>query len=85
MTSSNTCNKCNKTFKTKNYLLKHLNKKNPCNQKYICENCNKEFTMQYLLNRHKNKKNPCEPKIKKINISADDKLKILELISSVLQ
>jgi C2H2 type zinc finger protein len=51
----NKCNKCNKEFKTKQYLTNHLNRKISCIKDIIkCNNCLREFNTNQILNRHNN-------------------------------
>ncbi len=57
------CNICNEQFKTKNNLLKHINKKNKCNvtTDFQCLICLKYFSCKKSLNEH-TKKNICKEK-----------------------
>ena len=55
------CEKCNRTFSTKEYLRKHNNRKNACNVVYKCEKCEKKFQNAALLERHNNRKTSCIP------------------------
>jgi hypothetical protein len=84
-----TCNICNYTTKYKKDFIRHLNRKNKCDEedlvynykdynsteyKYICDHCNKEFTRKDSLKRHL--KNRCKFKkaIKETKEDIKDKL-----------
>jgi hypothetical protein len=71
------CEKCNKDFKTKYILIKHLNKKIPCDNVIKCENCLKEFKTNQHLQRHINRKNKC--------IKVDLERENLELKNEILE
>jgi hypothetical protein len=60
------CDKCTKTFKSKQGLLLHQRKLPDCDIKviYKCEACNKEFSANSLLERHLTRKTPCVKKEK---------------------
>ena len=48
------CDKCGKEFNRKSYLIKHKNRKIPCNNtdKYKCNYCNKELSKTTKINKH---------------------------------
>ena len=49
------CDKCGKEFNRKSYLIKHQNRKIPCNNntdKYKCNYCNKELSKTTKINKH---------------------------------
>lgn len=62
----NKCDKCNKIFKSKQGLIRHFNKKNPCDRILECSRCKKIFSRKGNLIRHLNRKNPCQSKTDKI-------------------
>lgn len=77
------CDKCTRTFKSKQGLLLHQRKIPDCGIKiiYKCESCNKEFSANSLLQRHLNRKTPCVKKIKKQNNNyrpLEEELKIID-------
>jgi hypothetical protein len=50
------CNKCQKVFEKKSNYLKHINKKNPCDQRGSkCEYCEKEFSRRAYMKKHTEK------------------------------
>ena len=53
------CTKCNKEFKNKYNLTKHLNKKIPCNNVIKCDNCLTIFKTNQILSNHLNRKYKC--------------------------
>lgn len=46
------CNKCNVSFKRKDYLDKHLNRKIPCDRSSMCKICKKGFYNYSNLKKH---------------------------------
>ena len=46
------CPKCNKNFKSKKYLVQHLNKKFDCSKLLSCYYCNTKCTTEKLLKKH---------------------------------
>ena len=60
-TKKHKCDKCNRTFSSKEYLRKHNNRKNACNAVYKCEKCEKKFQNAALLERHNNRITSCVP------------------------
>ena len=54
------CNKCNRVFKSFTNLIKHQNKKIPCDLKHECLRCGYVFRDKDRLTRHMNRKTPCE-------------------------
>jgi hypothetical protein len=72
------CNICNEQFKSKNNLLKHLNKKNKCNitTDFQCLKCLKYFTCKKTLNEH-TKKNTCKEKTQIIKANNNDNIAYL--------
>jgi hypothetical protein len=56
-----TCDKCDRTFSDKRGLVRHMNRKAPCDRKLKCDKCNKVFKHISNLKRHQNRKNPCDP------------------------
>lgn len=73
------CVKCNKEFKTKQDLDRHLNRKIKCDNVIECNNCKKEFKTKQLLKQHNNNKKSCK------NISLESKIEVLELKNEVLE
>jgi len=59
--NKHTCSKCNKVFNAEKLLIKHLNKKIPCDRKIECYKCLKIFSDMGNLNRHLRRKTPCDP------------------------
>jgi uncharacterized C2H2 Zn-finger protein len=57
---STTCLKCNKEFKTKQTLQRHLDRKNPCDLVHKCNRCDKIFDKKSNLITHLNRKTPCK-------------------------
>jgi uncharacterized C2H2 Zn-finger protein len=55
----NACGKCGKSFSSKQSLVRHSNKKTPCDVVLKCGKCNKVFTRQSNLKRHLNRKTDC--------------------------
>jgi len=59
------CEKCNKEFNQKSNYIKHINRKNPCNNEeinfitYKCNKCFKEFNKKSNYTNHINKKKDC--------------------------
>jgi hypothetical protein len=53
------CLKCNKEFKIKRDLERHLNRKIKCDNQIECEFCQKIFKTKQLLQQHMNKKKNC--------------------------
>jgi hypothetical protein len=50
------CDKCQKVFDKKSTFVKHINRKNPCNENSLeCNYCDKEFTRKDNLKVHMNK------------------------------
>lgn len=54
-----TCPKCGKVLCDKRSLNRHLNRKIPCDYKYVCQRCSKEFKNNRDLNLHLHRKTPC--------------------------
>ena len=54
------CIKCNKVFKFKSDLQRHLNRKIKCDRILECDNCKKKFKTIQQLDRHLNNKKKCE-------------------------
>ena len=54
------CSKCNKEFKLKHHLDKHLKRKIPCDNIIQCNNCLKIFKTTFNLKRHQDRKIKCE-------------------------
>ena len=54
------CKKCKQVFKKENYLIKHTNRKIPCDRKIICPRCNKEFAKFASIASHLQRKNLCK-------------------------
>lgn len=76
----NKCIKCNKEFKNKYNLTKHLNKKIQCNNIIKCDNCLTIFKTKQILTNHLNKKNKCtKVDLEKENIELKHKNEILQL------
>ena len=69
------CVKCNKTFKDKWNLERHMNRKKKCVTKtsYICSICNKNFTRKDNLDRHLAKKNGCGF----VSVNLENKIEII--------
>ena len=55
------CPKCGKFFKTEKTIRKHMERKIPCDRKFICQKCNKEFKTKQNYNTHINRKTSCKP------------------------
>jgi DNA-directed RNA polymerase subunit RPC12/RpoP len=76
------CTKCNKEFKTKQELDRHLNRKIKCDNKIECQYCKKEFKTKQKLERHLDRKISCQAeisqnKIENVGLKNDiDKLKL---------
>lgn len=60
----NKCVKCGRVLSSKQALKRHLNRKNPCDKRYICDRCNQEFNNNKSLIKHVNRKNPCSTQYK---------------------
>ena len=56
------CEKCEKIFKLKTDLNRHINRKISCNRILQCLKCNKKFNFHRDLQRHLNKKFDCSNK-----------------------
>ena len=72
------CFKCGKSFKSKQNLQFHLDKKIKCDRILECDNCKQIFQTKYKLERHINNKIKCKqitPEIELINA----KKEIIEL------
>tara|TARA_B110000014_G_C20081924_1_gene565463 strand:- start:713 stop:1468 length:756 start_codon:yes stop_codon:yes gene_type:complete len=54
-----TCPKCKKSFSSKGYLKRHLNRTKPCDEPCICSKCGASFESPGLLNKHLRRKTPC--------------------------
>ena len=54
---SYTCDRCNKSYLTKNGLQRHIEQKNSCNTLLQCKYCKKEYQTVSSLNAHERKKN----------------------------
>jgi hypothetical protein len=76
------CSICNQSFKNKNNLIKHQNKKNKCNieTEFKCSSCNKFFKQKRSLITHQIKCNKTDNIIK-----IDDNNKIFLAIKAALQ
>lgn len=80
------CINCNKKFKTKQELIRHIHRKIKCDNKIECENCNKEFRTKQNLNKHKTNKKGCETKnLETENIILKKDNEILELKNEILE
>lgn len=79
-----TCERCKVKFTNEYLLLKHQNRKIPCNVIFECIRCKKILATQNSLERHYNNKKPCieVPKyikpVKNTNIKLKSKLILLE-------
>ena len=86
------CNKCHEIFKTKNNLIKHINKKIKCNitTEFQCIICLKYFSCKKSLNEHC-KKNNCVEKqninenIEYLNDDNNNKSKIRQVLKLYLE
>ena len=67
------CVRCEKEFKTKQDLNRHLNRKIKCDNIISCEDCKKIFKTKQLLKQHKNNKKSCKEEL------LEAKIEILEL------
>ena len=56
------CKKCNREFKSGRNLLKHQNRKIPCDRELKCDKCGKIFRQISDLKRHQNAKRDCSKK-----------------------
>lgn len=56
------CEKCEKIFKLKTDLNRHINRKISCNRILQCLKCNKIFKLKYNLQKHLNNKFDCSNK-----------------------
>ena len=77
------CFKCNKSFKSKQNLQFHLDKKIKCDRVLECDNCKMVFQTKYKLERHLNNKIKCikiTPEIELISA----KKEIIELKKELL-
>jgi hypothetical protein len=76
--SNKKCNLCNREFKSVQGLIRHQNRKIPCNkiEEFKCNKCNKFFTTKRYLSQHLNRKTPC---IKKVTSSLDDQKEMIHL------
>mgnify|MGYP003340891463 CR=1 FL=1 len=75
------CDKCNKDFKTKYKLDRHLSSKQICNQKvilkenagaYVCQFCSASYSTKPSLSAHIHKRCKESPHIKKESVSMSD-------------
>lgn len=55
------CDKCDKVFKTKQHLQRHMNSKKSCiGCLFVCKRCYKSFASKSLLDRHQHAVTLCE-------------------------
>ncbi len=73
------CVNCNKEFKTKQELTRHINRKIKCDNKIECNNCKMIFKTKFNLERHKTNKKGCKTK------ELEDRIEILELKNKILE
>jgi len=73
------CYKCGKSFKCKQNLQYHLNKKIKCDVILECDRCKKEFSTKQKLNNHLNNKKSC------IAVSLEAENTILKLQKELLE
>ena len=52
MDISLTCQTCNKIFKSKNTLMRHIKKPHTASNRYECRICNEDFSQKRKLRRH---------------------------------
>lgn len=59
--NNKTCNLCNKIFKSVQGLIRHKNRKMPCNieDNFTCEFCSKSFTRKQNFEQHLKRKTSC--------------------------
>jgi hypothetical protein len=55
------CDRCGKTFKSKQYLRNHKNRTTSCDKKYPCKKCGRIFPTPSKLRAHERRKTPCVP------------------------
>lgn len=55
------CVKCDREFKSKCSLARHINRKVPCNEPIKCKKCGKEFKQFWNLKKHLERKITCDP------------------------
>lgn len=55
------CDRCGKTFKTKQYLQTHQRRKTLCDRKFPCKKCGRRFPTPSKLRAHERRKTPCVP------------------------
>ena len=75
------CGNCEKNFKRHIDLIRHENRKIPCDIDLSCNRCGKVFKQPYILNKHLNKKNKCDDNRYCLELElkiAETKLKIEE-------
>lgn len=73
------CINCNKEFKTKQELTRHLNRKIKCDNKIECNDCKREFKTKQLLRQHLNNKKSCKM------LELEQRVEILELKNEILE
>ena len=75
------CIKCNKVFKFKSDLQRHLDRKIKCDRKLECNNCKKTFKTKQQLDRHLNNKKKCkklDPEVENVILKLEKEVLVLE-------
>lgn len=85
------CHKCGKSFKSKQNLQLHLDKKVKCDRILECNNCKQIFQTKYNLERHLNNKIKCKkitPEIELIDVKRENielKKELLEAKKEIIE
>lgn len=67
------CEKCNKVFEREDHLIRHNDRKIPCNRELKCDRCFKEFLLMGDLKRHNDRRYLCDNKKEELLLTLEIK------------